>query len=98
MIHKSSEMQKKMMIFHGSDMTDKQLQEFKKQVYEPYTEAWTIMKAMRDADQSKEGYWQECADKVTEFSKKYPSELGDHVSQVMLSTLDIIGKITKGAN
>jgi hypothetical protein len=79
-------------------MTDKQLEEYKKRVYEPYTEAWTIMKYMRDTEPKDDQYYEVCVKKCNDFSMKYNNDLGLHLAIVMGTSLNIIKEITKGAN
>ena len=40
-------------------MTEQQLNKFKQRIYEPYTEAWQIMKAMRDNEPKDDKFWQD---------------------------------------
>lgn len=79
-------------------MTDEQLAEYKKRVYEPYTEAWTVMKYMRDTEPKDDHYYEICVNKCNDFSAKYNNELGLHLAVVMGTSLNIIKEITKGAN
>lgn len=66
-------------------MTQEQFnQRYKEVIYEPYTEAWAIMKTLKEADLTKDSVWKDYFDKCNEFEKKYPNEIGGSIYRVML--------------
>lgn len=69
-------------------MTEKQLKKFKEAIYNPYTEAWTVMKSLRDSDLSKQSTWDEYMKKCELFKAKYNTEIGGSIYRVMLDAGD----------
>ena len=58
--------------------------QFKEKIYAPYTEAWTVMKTLKQADLSSQKTWDDYMAKCDEFKAKYPSEIGGSIYRVML--------------
>lgn len=73
-------------------MTEKQLEKFKEVIYDPYTEAWAIIKEMRDANRD-DKFWQEYNNKCYEFRKKYPSEIGGSIYRLLLDAGSEVARI-----
>ncbi len=65
-------------------MTEAQLNKFKQVIYDPYTEAWEIMKKMRDTEPKNESFWQWYVKRTDDFKAKYPSEIGGAIYRVLL--------------
>ena len=58
---------------------------FKDIIYAPYTQAWQIIKTLKEADLSKESTWNEYNAKCVDFAKKYGNtEIGSSIHRVML--------------
>ena len=77
------------------ELTKEQKQDFKKRVYEPYTEAWNIMKTLRDAENYSQETWDKYMAKCYEFQSKYPSDIGSSIFRVMIDCGSEVGKIAK---
>lgn len=70
-------------------------EEFKARIYNPYTEAWAIMKTLKSGNVSDQD-WQDYMSKCDEFKAKYPSEIGSSIYRVMLdcgSEVERIGSL-----
>lgn len=76
-------------------MTEENLNKFKQIIYEPYTEAWTIMKAMRDAEPKDDKFWNDYMKKCDDFKAKYPSEIGGSIYRVLLDAGSEVGRIER---
>jgi hypothetical protein len=76
-------------------LNDKEKQEFKKTVYDPYSEAWTIMKFLRDADITSQATWDEYMNKCNEFNSKFVSEIGESIYRVLLDCGSEVSRIVK---
>lgn len=76
-------------------MTEAQLNKFKQIIYDPYTEAWTIMKSMRDAEPKDEKFWNDYMAKCDAFKAKYSSEIGGSIYRVLLDAGSEVGRIER---
>ena len=77
-------------------MTEKQLEKFKKIIYEPYLEAWNIMKELRQADLTKQETWDSYMNKCEAYRSKYTNEMSRSLYRVMLDCGDEAKRITNG--
>lgn len=76
-------------------MNKKQIEQFKKLIYEPYNEAWGIMKAMRDKEPKDDAFWKEFVKTVDHFPEKYGnSEFSQSLQRVMYDAGSVVGRIT----
>ena len=74
------------------------MNEFKASVYEPYTEAWKLIKEMRDAEVKDDVFYETCMDKINAFPQKYNnSEISQSIARIIIDALDEIGRIEKQA-
>lgn len=79
-------------------MTEQQMNEFKASVYEPYTEAWKLIKEMRDAEVKDDAFYEMCIKKINTFPQKYNnSEISQSIARIIIDALDEIGRIEKQA-
>ena len=76
-------------------MTAKQLEEFKNRIYEPYSEAWSIMKYMRDYEPKDDAFWKSYMSKCEEFLKNHPNEYGSSIYRVLLDAGSEVKRIGK---
>jgi len=76
-------------------MTEKSLNKFKQVIYDPYTEAWTIMKAMRDAEPKDDKFWEDYKAKCDAFKAKYKTEIGGSIYRVLLDAGSEVGRIER---
>ena len=76
-------------------MTEQQLEKFKERVYDPYIEAWSIIKAFRDVDPRTDDDWERYIDACNKFATKYPTEIGDSICRVMIDAGSEIGHIER---
>lgn len=76
-------------------MNQKQLDQFKQKIYTPYTEAWDIMKTMRDKEPKDEEFWREYFEICEKFKAKYRGELGDSIYRVLLDVGSEVSRIAK---
>ena len=66
-------------------MTDEEKARFKSVIYDPYAEAWAIMKWMRDTEPKDDKFWGEYYDKATKIPEKYGNtEISKSISRVVL--------------
>lgn len=74
------------------------MNKFKTSVYEPYTEAWKLIKEMRDAEVKDDAFYEECIKKINTFPQKYNnSEISQSIARIIIDALDEIGRIEKQA-
>ena len=66
---------------------------YKEIIYNPYTEAWQIMKTLRSADLESDKTWEEYMKKCDDFRAKYPTEIGGSIYRVMLDNGDACRRI-----
>ena len=76
-------------------MTEQQLERFRQRIYNPYKEAWVIIKAFRDIDPKTDDVWEEYINKCNEFAAKYPTEIGDSICRVMIDAGSEVGRIER---
>ena len=74
-------------------MNKEQLEVFKKIIYEPYFEAWTILASLRNADLDDQKVWDEWMKKCDLFYEKHPTEYAHNIYRVMLDAGDYIKDI-----
>ena len=74
-------------------MTEQNLNKFKQVIYDPYTEAWTIMKHMRDAEPKDDKFWNDYMKRCDDFKAKYPSEIGGSIYRVLLDAASEVKRI-----
>jgi hypothetical protein len=78
-------------------MTEKELARFKQEIYEPYSEAWNVMKWMRDTEPKDDKFWQEFTLKALNFPMQYgDSEIAKSISRVILDAGSEYQRIIKG--
>lgn len=78
-------------------MTEKELAKFKQRIYDPYCEAWNVMKWMRDTEPKDDKFWQEFTLKALNFPMQYgDSEIAKSISRVILDAGSEYQKIIKG--
>lgn len=68
---------------------------FKAKIYEPYLEAWKILKLIQDADQTSESdkQWQLYIKEIDSFKAKYPdNKFVDELITLLFNAGDIIAK------
>lgn len=76
-------------------MTEIQLNKFKEVIYSPYTEAWSLMKEMRDHEPKDDKFWDDYMKKCDTFKAKYPSEIGGSIYRVLLDCGSEVSRIAK---
>ena len=77
-------------------MTDEQLNKFKQNVYEPYTQAWVLMKELRDTEPKDDKFWEDYKQKCCSFPEKYGnSEIAQSLSRVLLDVGSEVGRIVR---
>lgn len=78
-------------------MNEEQIKKFKEKIYDPYSEAWSIMKFLKDSDLSKDSTWEEYVNKCNAFGEKYGTD-GYYKSLcgVLLDCGFEVGKIMRG--
>lgn len=76
-------------------MNDVELSKFKERIYEPYTEAWTLMKNMRDTEPKDNEFWKKYMDDCYAFRKKYDTEIGHSIYRVLLDAGSEVYRIAK---
>lgn len=82
-------------IYRGEYMTEQGLNKFKQIIYDPYTEAWVIMKAMRDKEPKDDAFWKDYTEKCNAFKEKYPTEIGESIYRVLLDCGSEVGRIER---
>ena len=70
------------------------INEFKKRIYDPYTEAWTLMKQLRDSDYTQDA-WDEYLKQCESFLSKHPTEIGNSIYRVLLDCGSEVGRIVR---
>lgn len=66
-------------------MTEQELDKFRQTIYEPYKEAWEIIKWMRDTEPKDDKLWAKYYEKATELPRKYGNtEIALNISRVVL--------------
>lgn len=79
-------------------MTEQQMNKFKASVYDPYTEAWKIIKEMRDVENKDDSFWEASMKKINAFPQRYGnSEISQSIARIIIDALDEIGRIEKQA-
>lgn len=69
---------------------------FKASVYEPYTEAWKLIKEMRDTEVKDDAFYETYMTKINAFPQKYNnSEISQSIARIIIDALDEIGRIEK---
>ena len=76
-------------------MNEKQLDEFKKEIYEPYNKAWKIIQNLKTADLSKEDTWEQYMKSCEKFVVDFPSDIGSSIQRVLFDAGDTARKISK---
>lgn len=79
-------------------MTDEQLDKFKQIIYDPYVEAWELMKKMRDTEPKDDKFWEWYVAQTDNFKAKHPSEIGGSIYRLLLDAGSEVQRILKGAN
>ena len=74
-------------------LNDKQLDEFRKRVFDPFKEAWEIMKDLKTLDIQTDAGMKAYDDKCEAFRKKYPTEIGGTIYRVLLDAASEVGRI-----
>lgn len=74
-------------------MTEKQLDKFKQEIYEPYNTAWKMIQNLKKIDTDKQEEWDKYLQSCEEFKAKFPSELGCSIYQVLLDVGSEVGRI-----
>ena len=74
-------------------------EKFKEIIYEPYLEAWTIMKFLRDADLEDDNTWEIYVDKCNKFEEKYGTKgYYGSLCRVLVDCGSEVGKTMRGKN
>lgn len=76
-------------------LTDKQQEQFKGKVYDPFNEAWLIMKELKTLDIRNDADMKAYNDKCEAFRKKYQSEIGGSIYRVLLDAASEVARIVK---
>ncbi len=76
-------------------MNEKQLDQFKKDVYEPYNKAWKIIQNLRTADLSNDDTWDKYMQACEKFVTDYPSEIGGSIQRVLFDAGEQARRISK---
>ena len=77
-------------------MTEQGKAKFKENIYNPYAEAWEIMKWMRDTEPKDDAFWQEYTQKATNFPMKYGNtEIAQSIARVILDAGTAYSKIAR---
>ena len=76
-------------------MQEKQIEQFREIVFDPYNEAWQIMKWMRDKEPKDDKFWEEYMAKCDAFHDKFKSEIGGSIYRVLLDAGSEVGRIEK---
>lgn len=76
-------------------LNDKQLDEFKKRVFDPFKEAWEIMKDLKTLDIQTDDGMKAYDDKCEAFRKKYDCEIGGSIYRVLLDAASEVSRIEK---
>lgn len=74
-------------------MTDKQLNKFKQVIYDPYVEAWELMKKMRDTEPKNDLFWEWYFAEAEKFKDKYNTEIGGSIYRLLLDAGSEVGRI-----
>ena len=74
-------------------LNDKQLDEFRKRVFDPFKEAWEIMKDLKTLDIQTDEGMKAYDDKCEAFRKKYQTEIGGTIYRVLLDAASEVGRI-----
>ena len=74
-------------------------EKFKEAIYEPYLEAWTIMKFLRDANLKDDNTWDEYVKKCDAFGEKYGTKgYYGSLCRVLVDCGSEVWKIVEGEN
>lgn len=74
-------------------MTKEQLNEFKEVIYDPYVEAWELMKKMRDTEPKNELFWEWYVNQTDEFKAKHQTEIGGSIYRLLLDAGSEVSRI-----
>ena len=74
-------------------MTKEQLNEFKEVIYDPYVEAWELMKKMRDTEPKNDLFWEWYVNQTEEFKAKYQTEIGGSIYRLLLDAGSEVSRI-----
>lgn len=76
-------------------MIKEQSEQFKQRVYDPYAEAWSIMKSLRDSNLTEDD-WYDYDEKCKEFLKNHLTEIGESIYRVLLDCGSEVARIVEG--
>ena len=76
-------------------VNEQQMELFKKRVHTPYTEAWVMIKEMRDTENKDDKYWDEYMNKCKSFSERYPYEIGQSICRILYDAMDEVIRIER---
>ena len=80
-------------------MNEEQIKDFKEKIYNPYTEAWIIMKFLKDSDLSQDSTWEEYVNKCNAFGEKYGRNgYYGSLCRVLVDCGSEVGKSMRGKN
>lgn len=71
------------------------LDEFKKRIFEPYKEAWEMIKPLSEMKNKDEKFWDDYMNKCDDFKAKYPSEVGGSIYRVLLDVGSEVSRIER---
>lgn len=77
-------------------MTDQQLDKFKKEIYEPYKQAWDIIGSLRTKDLSQQTTWDEWYAQCQQFYVSHSNEYCHSLYRVIIDAGDAAMKVWKG--
>lgn len=67
------------------ELNETELDKFKQVIYDPYSEAWKIIKWMRDTNPKDDKFWDEYTTKALNFPKEYGNtEISKSIARVIL--------------
>ncbi len=69
---------------------------FLKEIYEPYNEAYKLIKLIKDCGPNdSDDIWEKFAEQQEVFSKKYDTETGKVIAKMVMDIADLIAKANK---
>lgn len=77
-------------------MTEEQMKKFKESVFTPYTEAWNMIKAMRDTKEKNDDFWEKYLSDALSFPEKFDnSEIARSLVRVIIDAGDEYARIER---
>ena len=66
---------------------------FREVIYDPYVEAWELMKKMRDTEPKNELFWEWYIAETNKFKDKYKTEIGGSIYRVLIDAGSEVSRI-----